>query len=421
MRDIILLIAIPLGLAYGLTSASRSVLVLNWLWFQRPYSFAYDFWSRIPIFQIAVAATLISNIARGALRPKGSLILLVYILLLIWLTLSAILAFSPPVAWEFYKEFLPSMIVSPILMYATINDLDLLKKVLWVSAGGIGLNAFKVGLAMTARGGGVLSTQIAGFVGDNNVFGLTLCLVVPILIGLRSTVPNKRWMKISFVVFLLFICLCIIYTRSRGAQLTLLIILLCRALFSERKVRNVAIVLLAVLGTFLLVPEHYFNRLHTLDDLQANASFMGRLQNWELSWNEALRYPLFGVGPGNHLIYNESRPHTVTVRVAHSVYFQTLGELGFPALFLYLLFLILTLKMLFRTRKYAIRLAAEYPDLSWVRDVASWMICGYIGYIVGSAFLNMFYIEFPWYLPFYGSMLMPLSISEANRRVALST
>jgi putative inorganic carbon (HCO3(-)) transporter len=415
LRDAILTLLIPPALVYALLSAPGAVLVLNWIWFQRPYSYSYDFWARLPIFQITFAITFISTVARGQFRLKGSPILGIYLILMFWLTISALFAFSPPVAWSTYREFLPSMWLSPILIYATINDLDLLKKVLWVAAGGLGLNAFKAGIATTARGG-VLLTQISGFVGDNNVFGLTLCLAVAILIGLRSTLPRRRWISLAFYTYLTFIVLCIIYTKSRGALLSLLIVAFGRAVVSRNRIRNTILVLIAAGLAFLAVPDRYFNRLHTLDDLRADTSFMGRVQNWELSWREALRHPLVGVGPGNHVIYNQMHPHSVVVRVAHSIYFQTLGELGFPALFLYVLFVCLSLRMLISTCKYMADVVQEHPDLIWVRDVASWMACGYVAYVIGSAFLNMFYIEFPWYVPFYGSMLRPLVQKELARR-----
>ena len=97
------------------------------------------------------------------------------------------------------------MWITPIVIFSTIHNLDLLKWVIWVSAGGIGLNGFKVGISLTASGGGHLTEQISGFVGDNNVFGLVLCLVVAVLLGLRRTLPDKMILKGIYYIFILFI------------------------------------------------------------------------------------------------------------------------------------------------------------------------------------------------------------------------
>jgi len=106
----------------------------------------------------------------------------------------------------------------------------------------------------------------------------------------------------------------------------------------------------------------------------------------------------------------------VKVRVAHSVYFQVLGELGFPGLFLYLIFAVMGLRSLFKTWRMMVPLVGRHPDLAWVHDTAYWLFCGYVGYLLGSAFLNMLWIEFPWYAIFYGTMLRPLAEAELARR-----
>ena len=408
MRNLVLDLLIPAALFWGLTSAERSTLVLNWIWFQRPYSFSYGFWARVPAFRIAVAFMVISNVARGNLKFKIPKLLVVYLLLLTWITISAFNSFYPPMAWSTYKEFLPSMWLSPILMYAAINSLEFLKKVIWVAAGSIGLIAVKTAMVLTAKGGGHLTKQINGFVGDNNVFGLVLCVVFAVLMGLRETLPKKKWVTRLFYFCIAFIVVCIIYTESRGAMLTLGLILISRALIGRQKIRNATILFVVVGITLSVVPFRFFHRLSTLDDIHANASAMGRIQNWGLAWKEALRFPYMGVGPGNHIPYNLSIPHNVQVRVAHSIYFQLLGEEGFVGLFLYLLFCSMTVITLISTWRYTIAVTRDHPEYKWTRSLMSWLTCGYVGFLFGSAFLNMLYIEFPWYVPFYAGMMRPL-------------
>lgn len=419
MRDYVLSIAIPIALIWGLRSATGSILVLNWIWFQRPYDFSWGIWNTLPLFQIALAIAIISNSLRGQLRFRFPPLLLIYITFLCCITISTFLAYNSERSWITYKIFLPSMWVTPIVIFATIHDLQLLKWVIWVSAGGIGFNAFKTGLSLTASGGGHLTDQISGFVGDNNVFGLVLCLVVAIILGLRESAPKKWWLQILFYIFLIFIVLCIIYTKSRGALLSLGITLFLASLISDKPIRNLLLLLLIVYVGYQFIPSDYFDRLSTLENVEADTSVMGRFENWELSWNEALKYPLFGVGPDNHISYNKLLQSKVQVRVAHSVYFQILGELGFIGLGLYLWFVSLGLWILFRTWRSMISVAISNPDLAWVRDVALWMMCGYIGYIFGSGFLNMLYIEFPWYVVFYGSMLWPLANQDVDRHKRL--
>src|SRR5690606_16380938 len=98
-----------------LVSASGSVLVLNWIWFQRPYDFSWGIWNTMPMFQIALAIAIFSNVVRGQFRPRVTPLLAVYLLLLTWITVSTLFAFNVDRSWNFYKTILPSMWVAPIV------------------------------------------------------------------------------------------------------------------------------------------------------------------------------------------------------------------------------------------------------------------------------------------------------------------
>jgi probable O-glycosylation ligase (exosortase A-associated) len=262
-----------------------------------------------------------------------------------------------------------------------------------------------------------VTSQIDGFVGDNNVFGLVLVLVVAMLMGLRTTLPDKKLVRLLFFVFIMFIVLCIIYTQSRGAFAAMGTVLFLGSLMSSRPFRNLLILMTIVVAGYLAIPSEYFERLSSLSDLSSDISAMGRFENWELAWKIALEHPLFGVGLENHIPYNITvvRPD-VQVRVAHNVYLQVLAETGFPGLILYLMFIWASFWSLVRTWRMMIPVAENHADLTWVRDTAFWMVCGYVGYILGAGFLNMLYIEFPWYAIFYSSMLQPLVEQELNKR-----
>lgn len=420
MRDLVLWLLFPAAFIWGLSSASASVLVLNWIWFQRPYDFSWGFWATAPMFIIGIGIAIVSNAMRGQFRPRMTRLLALYMLLMLWITLSTAFAFNTQISWAIYKAYMPTMLLAPIVIFATIHDLDLLKKVLWVAVGGIALNASKVGAVLTAKGGGHLTDQISGFVGDNNVFGLVLCLVLAGVLGLRTSLPDKRWAHMMAYTAAVLIALCIIYTKSRGALLSMGVILTFRMLFSQKPVRNLLLLFTIAAIGYNLVPATYFDRLGTLQNVQADTSAQGRIENWGLSWREAVDNPLFGVGPENHIPYNRYTTPGVQVRVAHSVYFQILGELGFPGLILYLLFILSVFVMLIRTWRALVPIAQQHPDLAWARDFASWMTFGWFGYMLGSGLLNMLWIEFPWFIALYCSMLLPMVRKEVARRAGTS-
>lgn len=416
MRDLILSLAIPVALVWAMTSSRAAILVLTWIGFQRPYDFSWGFWRTAPTWKIAFGIAVISILCRGDLRPKMPVTLALFLALVVWMALTSATAFIPDRAWLYFDGFMIPIIFGLLLTAAAINDLSLLKAVMWVAAGSLGVNGLKTGLSLTLQGGGHLTDQIPGFVGDNNTFALVLCLTVAMLMGLRHTLPDRKWLKMAFLGALLFVILTIIYTRSRGALITLGTILAFASLLGGKPVRHLLLLAIVATAGYMLLPESNFERLGTLENVQEDSSAMDRVESWKRAVVAAERNPLFGIGLGNHILYHQYHNPDAHVLVAHSTYFQVLGELSFIGIFIYLAFIFAALTMLWRTWRWMGPIAEKHPDLVWVRNIAFWMMCGYVGYLLGSAFLNMLLIEFPWYFVVLASLLRPMVRKELVER-----
>jgi probable O-glycosylation ligase (exosortase A-associated) len=123
---------------------------------------------------------------------------------------------------------------------------------------------------------------------------------------------------------------------------------------------------------------------------------MGRINAWHTATNIALdRITGAGFATATQYIFSIYSPdNTAPVLVAHSIYFQVLGEHGFIGLALYLAFWWVTY---FNAAK-AARLAAGMDDLIWARDLARMIQVGLLGFFVGGAFLSLAYWDGPFYL-----------------------
>ena len=87
--------------------------------------------------------------------------------------------------------------------------------------------------------------------------------------------------------------------------------------------------------------------------------------------------------------------HNGGVFVSHSIYFQALGEHGFPGLILFLLLGILT------WRKASSLKAASINDPefgNWVPILMSITQVSILGFAVGGAFLSMMNFDIPYYI-----------------------
>lgn len=410
MRELILTILIPGGLIWGLFSARAATLVLLWIGFQRPFDFSWGLWTGAPVWQIAFAIALVSNIARKQFHPKCPAFLVIFLVFFAWITLTSFTGFSPERSWLFYSIYIVPLTLGMWVVAATINDLQMLKYCMWVTAGSLGINAVKVGISLGVSGGGVISSGSSGFIGDNNVFGLALCLTVAMLMGLRSTLPKKRWAQLAFFGGIFFVILTIIFTKSRGALLSIGVILFLASLLGGKPVRHLLALCLCAVLIYAVVPAKFFDRLDTLQNVDVDESAMGRIENWKLAWEGAVDNPILGIGLGNHMPYHNAIGANVRVRVAHSVYFQTLGELSFIGLALYLLMIFLTLFSLGSGWRRYSKLSQSNSNLLWLRNLYFWLFCGFAGYMLGSALLNMILIEFPWYTMLYIALLRRMSL-----------
>ncbi len=66
-----------------------------------------------------------------------------------------------------------------------------------------------------------------------------------------------------------------------------------------------------------------------LNDRLFSLSGSGRLPQWRVAWHEFEREPVLGSGAGTYeQSWNELRPYAAKVRDAHSLYLETLAELG---------------------------------------------------------------------------------------------
>jgi probable O-glycosylation ligase (exosortase A-associated) len=417
VRDLVLGIVLPLSLLWGLTAPMRGLIALNWICFMRPWTFSWGMWRSMPFFQLSLIVAFVSVFIRGKLVFRFPPILVLHLAFHGWILLANQFGYKPKQSWDFYMGYMVTLPVVSVFLFAAIRDLKTWKWVFFTAAGSLCLVAAKVGASSAAKGGAHITSQIDGFVGDNNVLGLTVCLAVACMFGLRKVIG--KWVRFVFWPFITAAFLCIIFTKSRGAFLSMSIILLISTAASRNPVRNtVFLALFAWLG-YLAVPATYFDRLDTFENIEEDNSAMDRIYFWGLSWNQAVEHPLLGIGLDNHMDYNEEvTPAAVDGRknhVAHSVYFQILAETGFVGLAMYLSIIFWTLGMLHKTYRSTRKLHERHPDLDWVSPVAFWMRNGFAGYIFGSAFLNMLPIDFPWYFIWY-SHIFPYVIAKELRK-----
>lgn len=118
---------------------------------------------------------------------------------------------------------------------------------------------------------------------------------------------------------------------------------------------------------------------------------MGRINAWYLAWNVAT-HNFFGGGFSleTNEIFARYAPDPTDIHVAHSNYFQVLGQHGFVGLFLFLGMWVST----WRTARWISNNCPAPNDLMLARMIE----VSLIGFATGGAFLNLAYFDGPYYL-----------------------
>ena len=251
---------------------------------------------------------------------------------------------------------------------------------------------------LTAGGHQISGT---GSLGDNNGVALALLMAIPLLLYCAKYTA-EYWVRFGMYVTAGLGIVTVIATYSRGGFVGLLAMGLMLLKNSKYKFR--AIVALVVIGLIILaaLPANYIDRINTIRDASSDGSFEIRLLAWKINYMLALDHPWLGVGPYGSLIWENwtselgqavtylfPSPLIMRTFVAHSIYFQVLGDTGFIGLFLFLAILGTALLKTVQTQ----RLARRDPALEWAGDLARATQISLVVYLVAGAALSLIYFE----------------------------
>jgi probable O-glycosylation ligase (exosortase A-associated) len=146
-----------------------------------------------------------------------------------------------------------------------------------------------------------------------------------------------------------------------------------------------------------MMPEHWYSRMDTIANYEEDSSALMRLNAWGTAINIANDRPLVGGGfeTATGWVYQVYAPdRRWPPQVAHSIYFQALGEHGWVGLFLYLWMYY----MFWRHASALIRMTRGRPELAWARHFGLMTHVSLIAFAAGGAFLSLILYDVPYYM-----------------------
>lgn len=397
MRDLLLLMIFTGLIPFVVVRPWVGVLVWSWIGYMNPHRLAWGFTTTLPVAMVfgglTIAMMFLKNDKKG-IPLTGETITL--FLLCILFTITTYTAWVQPDAWMQWDKVMKILLFTFVTMML-IYGRDRIHALFVVIAVSIGFYGVKGGI-FTLRTGG--HYRIVGppdtFIGGNTTLGLAMLMVLPLIVMLARQAQHK-WLRRAGYASTFLMIIAIGFTYSRGALVGLVVVLPLMFLKARKKTFLLMLIIPVALAAPYLVPDKLIHRESTITTYQQDMSAMERIQAWGVAWNVALSHPLTGAGFKLERAPNFEwlryaffqGPGYNMARAAHSIYFQMLGEHGFPGLILFLVLLVFTFRSLYVVKK----AAKSNEQHAWLGEYATAIQIGLVGYAVSGAFLSLAYFD----------------------------
>lgn len=366
--------------------------------FVNPQWYTWSAASALPWALVVAIPTMVGMLVFSGgwsrLSSRESLLLFAFWL---WTCLTSVISTHTPVfvhhagdtwyRWEFVSKILLMTFVTIVV----IRDFRQFHVFLRILAGCFGIFVIKTlpFVILTAgqfRVYGPPNSMIA----DNNDFGLALNMTLPLFFFLAQVETNP-WLKRLFWFLFLATIPSILFTYSRGAMVGLLALLGLMFLQLKQRLLLIPVMVIGLIGGLIFAPENWRNRMDPTRKDAVDLSAQSRLNAWTFAWNLASDFPLTGGGYATFTpeLFHHYAPKVHDIHGAHSVYFQVLGEHGFPGLLLYLTLVFSS----FRTTRTLVREARARGDLE-VAHYANMLWFSMVGFLVSGLFLGRAYFDY---------------------------
>lgn len=390
MRDILLFVVIFGTIPFIFKRPAMGVLVFTWLSLMNPhrlsYGAAFDFPFAALIAVVTLVAVLISKQPKNFPRTPVTIVLVIFCT---WMTFTSFFALEPDLVWREWNRVTKTLFMVFVSMMVLNSERDI-KQFVWIVALSLGIYGLKGGLFVLMSGGSYKVYGPSGsYIEENNGMALALVATLPLIWYLRNQAKNKL-LSLAMLAMTIFTSIAAVGSYSRGALLGGGAMLGFLWLKSKNKLGTGIAVIAMVAIVALVMPSQWFDRMNTIDDYKQDDSAMGRINAWHFAINVATHNFLGGgfnvFQPRQFYIY---APDPLGYHVAHSIFFQVLGDHGFIGLSMFLILIF----CVWRTGTRVVKFIGNASELKWASDLAKMVQVCVIGFVVSGTFLSLAYFD----------------------------
>ena len=414
MRDLLVAFIVFGSLPFILKRPFWGIVLLAWLGYMNPHRLCYAFMLNMPVVMIVALVTLTGMLfSKEAKRMIWSREIIVLVIFVVWMGFTTTQAFNSNEAWVQYEKVIKIQILTfmTLLLLTSRERVNLL---VWAIVFSLAFYGVKGGI-FTILKGGVHRVQGPGgtFIAGNNELALAMVMTIPLMYYLYMHEKHK-WLKPGLLAGMVLTAIAAFGTQSRGALVALILTGTMFWLKSRTKFKTAVFVAFAGLAGLSLMPTAWFERMNTIETFDQDQSALGRINSWWAAWNLASdRIVGGGFETWIPAMFERYAPDPTNVRDVHSIYFEILGEHGWPGLILFLLLLTLT----WMKCSAVIRFARKRPEVLWAKDLAAMIQVSMVAYLSAGAFLGLAYFDYIYHLMAIVVVVHHMIVVEPSRRV----
>jgi probable O-glycosylation ligase (exosortase A-associated) len=410
MRDVLLTVVIFGLVPVALFHPFVGVALWTWVSVMNPHRLTWSFAYNMPFAQVIAIATLLSLvIAYKKVRFPVTPLTLTLIAFLLWMNVTFLFAIHRFESLDMWSRVNKTLIMT-LVAVAAVRSEKQVRILLWILTLSVAFFGVKGGIFTIMTGAEFRVYGPPGsHIEDNNAISVALVMMIPLLVYLYHQ-SRRQWVRLALVAAILLSAASIFGSYSRGALVAITAMGMFLALKSRKRALFLIVIVIAIPVLLSAMPQKWWDRMATITSTNVDSSVQGRFNAWQMVWNLANDRPIVG---GGFAIYEPDlfakyAPNPLDLHSAHSIYFQVLGEHGFPGLALFLLLALL----MWRTGSSVIR-NSQTDESRWRGEMARAVQVSMVGFLVGGLTVNIAYWDVYYFL-----LVLLVALDQLVRRDA---
>jgi len=395
---------------FGIGLSAPFLLTLGYVWVDifHPENVAWELLTTFPVSFLMGGAAIGSYLVFDRQSPpRVSVIMIVTVVFVLWVTSTTFHAIAPLPAWWKWDWATKSMLFSVFIPFVirSRNQIEAFVQVYVIS---LAANVIPFGLKTIITGGGY-GTSL-GLISTNSVFGeqdtlaTASTLGIPLMLYLmRHTriIPPGRLASLGYGGLVLLTIATTIGTQERAALVGLFAA--AGGLWLKSRKKLVLAGIFAAIGVVIMAsaPTAWWERMSTISEGSQDGSIAVRLKMWQWTMDLVAEHPDgAGFEAYRKSVLEFPQPNGQPSkfeygRAFHSSFFEVLGEHGWIGFGLFLSLIGFS----FLTLRSAARQTRNLPELAWAHELAgalgvSLLVVTTCGAFISIGFQPLFYYIF---------------------------